>query len=69
MKKAENLNSSLFQKFEGDRINNLARCMGGTRYTTYDKETHKAVDCADTGSHTGGTTIDGEPCDWYKAPC
>ena len=69
MKKAESLNSGLFQKFEGDRITNLALCIGGTRYTTYDKETHTAVDCADTSSHASSTTFDGQPCDWYKSPC
>jgi hypothetical protein len=68
MKKAESLNSGLFQKFGGDRINNLALCMGGQRMTTYDKNTCQAVDCADTGS-SDGHTIGNERCDWYTTPC
>ena len=68
MKKTESLNSDLFRKFEGDQISNLAQCLGGQRFTTYNKNTCQPADCADTGC-SDGHTIGGENCDYSVNAC
>ncbi len=50
MKKLESLNSSLFEKFEGKKVNNLALCTGGTQICT---KNSKGNDCIDTATRGG----------------
>ena len=66
MKKLESLNNSLFEKFENNKVNNLALCFGGEKKPTY----HGGVanDSYDLETNNGATIYltpgSGSSCDY-----
>ncbi len=73
MKKLESLNNSLFEKFENNKINNLAMCLsGGTIYNTQSSnapkgDTFKTGSDNNTNDQSTMTLPDGKHTgDWTK---
>lgn len=52
MKKLEKLNQSSFKKFEDKKLNNLAKCVGGTFYDTT-TSVGSGKDCVNTDTCGG----------------
>ncbi len=70
MKKLERLNNSLFEKFEKNKINNLALCLGGLIYKTMSSV--GGADNFDSGTDNGAVmrlpdTGQNHSGDWYAA--
>jgi hypothetical protein len=71
MKTLESLKGNEFQKFEKDRMSNLAVLMGGTAITSYDKG-GCATDCIDfscSDGHYSNASGTMQKCDVSKGAC